>query len=92
MSTKDKGTRNEHKTMQYLEARGYRCSRAAASLGEWDVFGVSPDDVVLVQVKSNRWPGTAEMTRLYAFVVPPGVQKLVHRWKDYAREPDIRRL
>ena len=53
MNAKAKGTRNEHRSMQLLEAGGYRCTRAAASLGAWDVIGVSATDMVLVQVKSS---------------------------------------
>ena len=38
---KRKGTRNEHRTMWLLESSGYRCTRAAPSLGVFDVIGVS---------------------------------------------------
>ena len=37
MNSKAKGSRNEHRSMALLEAAGYRCTRAAASLGAWDV-------------------------------------------------------
>ena len=33
MNAKRKGTRNEHRSIEILEAAGYRCIRAAASLG-----------------------------------------------------------
>ena len=33
MNTKAKGNRNEHRSIALLEAAGYRCTRAAASLG-----------------------------------------------------------
>jgi uncharacterized protein with GYD domain len=91
-NSKQKGNRNEHRTMRLLEAQGYRCSRSAASLGCWDVVGVgSPDTVfhaVLVQVKSNKWPGSKEMETLRNFKVKDGVVKLVHRWRDRTRTPD----
>ena len=48
MNAKAKGTRNEHRSIRLLEAAGYRCTRAAASPGAWDVLGVSATDVVLV--------------------------------------------
>lgn len=92
MSAKAKGTRCEHKTIALLEAAGYRCTRAAASLGEWDVIGVGSTDVVLVQTKSNRWPGSVEMETLRSFPAPPNCRKLVHRWVDYARMPDVREI
>lgn len=79
MNAKAKGTRNEHRSMTLLEATGYRCTRAAASLGAWDIIGIGSTDVVLVQVKSNQWPGTAEMKTLRDFPTPRYCRKLVHR-------------
>jgi hypothetical protein len=40
-----------------LEAAGYRVTRAAASLGEWDLVGLGPHGVVVVQVRTRDWPG-----------------------------------
>ena len=92
MNAKRKGTRNEHRSMAVLEAAGYRCTRSAASLGAWDVVGISSRDIVLVQVKSRDWPGTVEMETLREFVAPPGVRKLVHRWRHRQRLPDVKEL
>jgi hypothetical protein len=78
MNAKAKGTRNEHKSIALLEAAGYRCTRAAASLGCWDIIGVGSTDVVLVQTKTRDWPATAEMETLKAFPAPPWCEKLVH--------------
>lgn len=89
---KAKGTRNEHKTIRLLEASGYVCMRAGASLGVWDVIGIGPVDIVLVQVKSNRWPGTEEMERLALFPAPGWARKLVHRWDDHKRLPKVKTL
>lgn len=47
---------------------------------------------LLVQVKSNRWPGRAEMERLRALPVPPGCRREVHRWRDGAQLPDVREV
>ena len=91
-NTKAKGSRQEHRSIAYLEKFGYRCTRSAASLGAWDIVGVGVDDFVLVQVKSNRWPGTKEMEALRAFQCPSNCRKLVHRWRDGHRRPDIENL
>ena len=48
MSAKSKGTRNEHRSIKILEAAGYECTRAAGSLGAWDIVGIGSTDVVLV--------------------------------------------
>jgi hypothetical protein len=39
VKAKRKGTRNEHRTMEMLEAAGYSCTRAAGRLG---LFAGSP--------------------------------------------------
>jgi Holliday junction resolvase-like predicted endonuclease len=53
MNAKAKGKRNEHRSMALLEAAGYRCTQSAGSLGEWDIIGTGPTDMVLVQVKTR---------------------------------------
>ena len=92
MNAKRKGTRNEHRSIRLLEAAGYRCTRAAASLGVWDIVGIGTTDVVMVQVKTNAWPGSAEMDALRTFACPPNCRRLVHRWRDHQRRPDVREI
>jgi Holliday junction resolvase-like predicted endonuclease len=92
MNAKRKGTRNEHRSMALLEAAGYRCTRSGASLGEWDVIGIGQGDVVLVQIKTRDWPGALEMAALRDFACPANTKKLVHRWRDRQRLPDVQEL
>ena len=91
-NSKAKGSRNEHRTIAVLEAAGYACCRSAASLGAWDVIGVGSADIVLVQVKTRDWPGPSEMETLRLFPAPVNARKLVHRWRDRVRLPDVREL
>jgi Holliday junction resolvase len=70
MNAKRKGTRNEHKSRRLLETAGYCVTRAAGSLGAWDLVGIGPTDVVLLQVKSNRPPAPAEREALKLFPCP----------------------
>jgi Holliday junction resolvase len=44
VNAKGKGTRNEHRSMRLLEAAGYSVTRAAASLGAWDLVAISSKD------------------------------------------------
>jgi hypothetical protein len=37
-------------------------------------------------------PGSAEMETLSTFRVPPNCRRLVHRWRDRQRVPDVREL
>ncbi|MGQ0703522.1 MAG: hypothetical protein ACT4PM_10365 [Gemmatimonadales bacterium] len=90
--SKAKGTRNEHRSIALLEAAGYVCIRAAASLGVWDIVAISGTDVLLVQCKTRDWPGTVEMEALRSFVAPPNCRRLVHRWRNRQRMPDVREL
>jgi Holliday junction resolvase len=92
MNAKRKGTHNEHRSMAILEASGYATTRAAASLGVWDIIGIGSADVVLVQVKTRDWPGAVEMEQLREFRCPPNAKKLVHRWRDRQRLPDVKEL
>ncbi|MBI4589516.1 MAG: hypothetical protein HY725_11800 [Candidatus Rokubacteria bacterium] len=92
MNAKAKGTRNEHRSKAILEASGYRVTRAAGSLGDWDLIGIGSQDVVLVQVKTRDWPGTLERLALAEFPSPPNTRKLLHRWRDRQRLPDLQEL
>ena len=92
MNTKAKGTRNEHRSKALLEADGYTCTRAAASLGVFDLIGIGATDFVLVQVKTRDWPGPLEMSSMKGFRVPPNTRKLIHRWRDRQPQPDIREV
>ena len=87
---KAKGTRNEHRSRRLLEASGYAVCRAAARVGVWDLIGISAADVVLCQVKTRDWPGSAEMETLRDFPAPPNARKLIHRWRERQRMPDVR--
>jgi hypothetical protein len=57
MNTKRKGNRNEHRSIALLEAAGYLCTRAAASLGVFDIVGIGTPMwvLVLVQTKSRDY-------------------------------------
>ena len=92
MNKKKKGTGREHRSIEILERAGYSCTRAAASLGAWDIIGIGKTDFVLVQVKSRDWPGSAEMETLKLFPAPPNARKIIHRWRDYQRLPDVREI
>jgi hypothetical protein len=92
MNAKAKGTRNEHRSIAILEAAGYRCTRSAASLGDWDIVGIGSTDVVLVQVRTRDWPGLLERAALREFQVPPNCRKLLHRWRPRAKVPDLQEL
>ena len=89
--SKAKGSRVERKAMRWYESKGYRCTKSGGSLGCWDIIGIGAADVLLIQVKANRWCAGKELANIIAFSVPPNCQKIVLRWDDYARAPEIRK-
>jgi Holliday junction resolvase len=92
MNAKRKGRRNEHRSNRILEAAGYAVIRAAASIGLWDLVGIGSTDIVLVQCKTRDWPSAVELEALQLFPAPPNARKLLHRWRDRERRPDVREL
>jgi Holliday junction resolvase len=92
VSAKAKGSRRERQSKAILEASGYVCTRAAASLGAFDVIGIGSTDVVLVQVKTRDWPGAEEMETLRQFPAPANCRKVIHRWQNGKRLPDVKEL
>jgi Holliday junction resolvase len=90
MNRKAKGSRNERRSMKLLEADGYTCTKAAASLGLFDIIGISATDFVAVQVKTRDWPSEVEMESIRSFTCPPNCRKLIHRWRDFQHEPDVK--
>jgi len=47
MNCKSKGSRAERKTIDLLNAQGYRCTKSGGPLGVFDVIGVGEPDVIL---------------------------------------------
>jgi len=94
MNTKKKGSRAEHRAMRVLEASGYACTRAAASLGVFDVIGIGPRDIRLIQVKcGDRCQiSAAEREAIKTFVAPPNASREIWKFFDKVRHPIIERL
>ncbi|HEY6343793.1 MAG TPA: hypothetical protein VIY49_20045 [Bryobacteraceae bacterium] len=92
MNTAAKGSHNEHRSIRSLEADGYRCKRAAGSLGAWDVVAIGLADLPLVQVKTRDRPGTVETEKLRAFPTPANCRKILHRRRHRQRRPDTREI
>ena len=88
-NTKAKGSRNERKSRDLLESVGCSVVKAGGSLGAWDIVGISPVGGYLVQVKSNRRPGSVELETMREFKAPPGFLKLLHIWVDREKWPRV---
>ena len=89
---KQKGSRNERRSVKLLETAGYTCLKSGGSLGIFDIVGISATDIVLVQVKSNRNPSLVEIEAMELFICPKNCKKLVHKWNDYSRFPVVKEI
>jgi len=93
MNGKAKGSRAERKCIRLLEANGYCCCKAGASLGLFDVIAIGATDVKCVQVKSGtKYVSALEREQLQLLRVPSNVSKEVWRFPDYCRAPLIEHL
>jgi Holliday junction resolvase len=93
MNGKRKGTNAERRAMKLLEAAGYLCMRAGASLGVFDVLALGAHDIKAIQVKSGtRYCSALEREQLQLVQVPPNVSKEIWRFPDRCRAPLIERL
>ena len=93
MNAKAKGTRAEHRAMRILEAAGYLCTRASASLGLFDVIAVGESSVRLIQVKAGtKYLSTIEREQIQLLRVPHAVSKECWRFPDRCSQPLIERL
>ena len=90
LSNVHQGTRAEKRSREVLERDGYAVTCSAGSRGVWDLIGIRRSDVVLVQVKTRRWPKSAELRRMREFKSPKAVRRLIHRWRPGVDETDVR--
>lgn len=92
MNRKAKGNRNERRSRDLLKGQGYEVLKAGGSLGVFDLIGVSAQEILLVQVKTNAWPPGKEIQAIKDFGCPQNCRKVVHRWNDRQASPEVREL
>ena len=94
MKTGRKGSERERKTIKRLEGVGYHCTRAAGSLGVFDIVAACRLGTRYIQVKSNRWPSPEEREDMIAVLrsLPTNSTAECWRWDDNAREPLIKHV
>lgn len=98
-STRAIGRRNELKTRDYLIERGYRVCVAPMPTkwatendmwGLWDLVAISDEEVLFVQVKTNKNSTYGKALKQHRdFVVPDNCRKECWLWERMSREPFI---
>ena len=90
MNGKAKGSRAERRAIKQLEAAGYRCTKAGASLGLFDVIAIGTTHVRCLQVKAGtRYCSAIEREQLELCQVPVNVSKEIWRFPDRCKAPLI---
>ena len=89
MTNYERGREREYRSMRYLEAAGYRAHRTAGSHGEFDVIGIAPSGIVLVQCKFNCRPTSAELEAIREYPAPANCQKLIHLYVKGRHAPEV---
>jgi Holliday junction resolvase len=90
MNGKAKGSRAERRCMALLEANGFVCTRAGASLGLFDVIAIGARGVRCIQVKAGtRRLSALEREAIEQLRVPPSCTKEYWRFPDRCRDPLI---
>lgn len=96
MSTRSKGRRNENRTRALLEAEGWLVEQVKGSskwnasvdfFGLFDIIAVKPNDILWVQVKTNRNASPHDRQLISSFQAPG--KKLIYVWYDRQSNPRI---
>ena len=92
-NAKAKGARAEHRAIRILEAAGYSCTKAAGSLGMFDVIALGPHDIRCLQVKSGTtYCSRIEREMMRECVLPSNVTREIWRFPDRCKDPLIERI
>jgi hypothetical protein len=83
--TNRKFHRDVRRSIEVLQAMGY--TAAPASIGGFDIVGLSSTDCTLVKVCQGKPPWAGAIAELQAVTAPPNTKKLVHRWPRRSRLP-----
>lgn len=89
-----KGGRRELLCQHQLEQAGYLCTKAAASLGVFDIVASNRLGTRYIQVKSNCWPRPAEREEMARakLNLPENSTAECWRYNDNNTTPMIRHL
>lgn len=98
VNTRQKGRRNELRTKEWLEERGYAVEVVPMPakyklqqdfFGLFDLIAFRAADALLVQVKTNAKPHSRKLLAMSEFPRPAGVISQVFIWKDRVADPII---
>lgn len=91
MNRAAKGSRIERKARDLLEALGYDVTRAAASMGVFDLIAIHPTHTKLIQVKGGVDPRAsgAELEAMSEYRCPANHSRELWLWTDREKYPRV---
>ena len=91
MNAKRKGNRNEHRSILLLESAGYR---VPAPPHHWvsSMSALDPPTLSWCSARPAIGQARSKWEPILNFQCPPLCKKIIHRWPDRARLPDVRTI
>lgn len=98
MNTRVKGRKNELKAKKTLEDQGYtvevtkspsKWQKQQDLFGLWDMMAIKADDILFIQVKTNRNAPKEFYDKVALWPCPNTVRKQVWVYYDRVKEPRI---
>lgn len=87
---KQKGSRQERKAKQILQQAGYLVTKAAGSLGLFDLIAENQNGIRHVQVKSNRIPDPCERKTMINMKAQLPANSTIEYWVFYDGQSEPR--
>lgn len=89
INRKGKGSVWEREIIKMLEFDGRTCTRAAGSMGMWDIVAFNRDGILLIQAKCNGWGSLKERNDMIKFKCPGNTIRAIWRKNDRELAPII---
>jgi hypothetical protein len=94
INTKARAARLVRRSIRFLESQGYLAARAKIPGFEILAVGQRGGELVYVTpfIPPTGWPPEGCLSMIREFPVPPGCRLVIHRWRNFARQPDVREI
>lgn len=98
ISTQRRHSRAVSRSIRFLQSQRYVAVRIAEpqaeNYGRFNILAAGPDGPELIHVcrfiPGAGWPAEETLKSLRELPCPPSCKKVIHRWRNFARNPDAK--
>lgn len=94
ISAQRRHSRAVSRSIRFIELRGYAAARAPENAYPFHILAAGREGTELVHVcrfiPGAGWPAEETLKSLRELPCPPSCKKVIHRWRNFARKPDVR--